>query len=144
MSSLCKRFGVKGLINYLRFPMKSCKKQNKLLSYVSSIFMMLALAWLTVSLPFVYEAQQVTDNYKSAAKQDLPDTEEDANPFANTTEEKTPNSANSLSEEYLHDTHSSENYIAVPSTEYKVEHASTYIAFHGELISPPPDANAGI
>jgi cytoskeletal protein RodZ len=126
--------------------MKSCKKQNKLISYVSSIFMMLALAWLTVSLPFVYEAQQVREDYKSAAKQDLAGTEEDSNPFSNTTEEKTPNNnnVNTPSEEYLHDHHSSETYIAVPSTEYKVEHASTYIAFHGELISPPPDATVGI
>lgn len=124
--------------------MKECKKQNNLTGYFSSIFMMLALAWLTVSLPFVYEAQQVADNYKSAAKHSLPDTEEDTNPFANTTEEKTPNSVNTPTEEYLHDTHSSENYITVPSTEYKVEHVSTYIAFHGELISPPPDANASI
>jgi hypothetical protein len=124
--------------------MKACKKQNKLTGYFSSIFMMLALAWLTVSLPFVYEAQRVADNYNSTAKHSLPDTEEDTNPFANTTEEKTPNSVNTPSEEYLHDAHSSENYITVPSTEYKVEHVSTYIAFHGELISPPPDANAGI
>src|SRR5687767_3552311 len=102
--------------------MKACKKQNKLPGYFSSIFMMLALAWLTVSLPFVYEAQQVRDNQKTESHQNLPDTEEDANPFANTTEEKTPNSVNTPSEEYLHDSHSSDTYITVPSTEYKVEH----------------------
>jgi cytoskeletal protein RodZ len=121
--------------------MKARKKQNKLPVYISSVFMMLALAWLTISLPFVYSAQQVTETRQTtkSASPDTAATEEDSNPFANTTEEKTPNSVNTPSEEYLHDSHASENYITVPSTEYKVEHVSTYIAFHGELISPPPD-----
>jgi hypothetical protein len=140
--TLCERFGVTPFMDYIRQLMKASKNQNKLTAYFSSIFMMLALAWLTISLPFVYSAQEQAADTEQAAKHSLPDTatEEDSNPFANTTEEKTPNSVNTPTEEYLHDSHSSENYIAVPSTEYKVEHASTYIAFHGELISPPPDA----
>jgi hypothetical protein len=138
--ALCERFGVTPLINYLRQLMNARNKQSKLPCYLSSIFMMLALAWLTISLPFVYSAQQGTETQQTA-KNSLPDsTEEDANPFANTTEEKTPNSVNAPSEEYLHDNDYSENYISVPSTEYKIVHTSLYIAFHGELISPPPDA----
>src|SRR5688572_8800640 len=117
-------------------------KQVKLKSYASCIFMMLALLWLTVSLPVVNAAQQKAQT--SSLQQQLPteNTEDDTsnNPFGNTTEEKTSNNTTTLSEEYLHDNHSSEDYITVPSTEYKVEHASIYIAFHGELISPPPDA----
>jgi hypothetical protein len=121
--------------------MNSRKRPNKVSSYISSIFMMLALAWLTVSLPIVYGAQQA-DTYKTAENQSSQDKQEDdgTNPFANTTEEKTPNSVNTPSEEYLHDAHDGIYYIAVPSTEYKPENVSTYIAFHGELISPPPDA----
>lgn len=109
---------------------------------LSSIFMMLTLAWLTVSLPFVNGAQQTASQMEATAAGLPADSNDDDNdnPFANTTEEKTSNSSISLSEEYLHDSHSAEQYFAVPSIEYKVVHASTYIAFHGELISPPPDA----
>ena len=128
-------------MKYFRLLMKSTKK-DKLSNWLSSIFMMLALAWLTVCLPVVYGAQQDQDSY--VATENLPDEnapEDDSdNPLANTTEEKTPNSVNTPSEEYLHDSHAAENYIAVPSTEYKLENVPIYIAFHGELISPPPDA----
>jgi hypothetical protein len=105
-----------------------------------SIFLMLTLAWLTISLPFVYPPQQQVEvNNTADAANNTGDKEgSTSNPFSNTTEEKTSGSV-SIAEEYLHDTHSSEDYIAVPSIEYKVEHVATYIAFHGELISPPPD-----
>lgn len=122
--------------------MTPCQKQIKRSSYVSCIFMMLALAWLTVSLPFVYASRQAAKSTFSVNKNTTADNnekEDTSNPFANTTEEKTSGSVNTLSEEYLHDAHSSDEDFSVPSTEYKVEHASTYIAFHGELISPPPD-----
>lgn len=100
--------------------------------------MMLTLAWLTVSLPFVNSARQSVQQTKTSS---VPANQEDDNdnPFANTTEEKAPGSGNTIAEEYLHDHYSCEHYITVPSAEYKVEHVSTYIAFHGELISPPPD-----
>jgi hypothetical protein len=103
--------------------------------------MMLTLAWLTVSLPYVTEAQQKAQAAKCPnVNSPLDCNEEEAeNPFANTTEEKTSNSFSSLSEEYLHDIHFHDLYVEIPSTEFKVEDAATYIAFHGELIVPPPD-----
>ena len=125
--------------------MKYRRKTNKIACIVSSLFMALTLVWLTVSLPVVNGARQKAmniENSTTAASTSSGEnnTGEDDNSFANnTTEEKTPNST-TLSEEYLHDTNSTDNSITVPSTEYKVEHASTYIAFHGELICPPPDA----
>jgi hypothetical protein len=137
----CKRFGIKDLMKYFRQLMKSSNKA-KLSNWLSSIFMMLALAWLTVCLPVVYGAQQDKDNYAAAENlptEEAPEDDSTNNPFANTTEEKTPNSVNIPSEEYLHDSHAADNYIAVPSTEYKLEHVPIYLAFHGELISPPPD-----
>ena len=102
---------------------------------------MLTLACLTVSLPFVYSAKQLIEQ-NIAADANLPfDENEDEtdNPFTNTTEEKTSNNISLASEEYIHDTHSVEQYLVVLSTEYKIEHVSTYIAFYGELICPPPD-----
>ena len=101
--------------------------------------MMLTLAWLTVSLPFVYDAQQTIEK-KADAELPTTNTEEETdNPFANTTEEKTPSSTSSLSEEYLHDAHLSELYLSIIAKEYNIENFSTYIAFYGELISPPPE-----
>ena len=96
--------------------------------FTTCIFMMVTLAWFTVSLPFVYAAQQkLTLNHTADGYVTANDSEEESNnPFANTTEEKTPNSIGSMSEEYLHDTHSSEQYLAaILSKEYKIRHMST-------------------
>jgi hypothetical protein len=129
-------------MGYLRSLMKSSQKQIKITAILSSVFMILTLAWLTVSLPFVNASQQQATQQGSLATDNPLNAEEEANnnnPFGNTTEEKTSSNFNSLSEEYLHDSHSFDHYVIVPSAEYKLEHVSTYIAFHGELISPPPD-----
>ena len=101
---------------------------------------MLTLAWLTVSLPFLYTAQQTIEQ-TAALDTGIPSPDQEQepeNPLTNTTEEKTPNSS-TATEEYLHEMHSAEQYLAALSLEYKVEDVSTYIAFYGELISPPPD-----
>jgi hypothetical protein len=102
---------------------------------------MFTLACLTVSLPFAYAAKQIVErNYSMDVNMPYAGSEDETdNTFADTTEEKTSGNFSSSSEEYLHDSHSSDQYFAVPSTEYKVEQFSTYIAFYGELISPPPD-----
>ncbi|MEJ7738797.1 MAG: hypothetical protein WKF97_15335 [Chitinophagaceae bacterium] len=121
--------------------MKIRQKPSLIFLFVSCIFMMFTLAWFTVSLPFVYNAQQKVQGNKSSDGH-VPinnNDEETDNPFATTTEEKTSGNNGSMSEEYIHDAHSSEQYIAVLANEYKVRQMSTYIAFYGELISPPPD-----
>jgi hypothetical protein len=108
--------------------------------YVSSIFMMLVLAWLTISIPFVYAAQEnIQAKSKTTASTTTNSEEKSNNPFANTTEEKTPGNSNSLSEEYIHEPHSIEHFQTEFSRQYKIEQFSTYIAFYGELLSPPPD-----
>ena len=102
---------------------------------------MLTLAWLTISLPFLYAAQQTIEQ-SVASDAGIPSDhqeKESENPLVNTTEEKT-NNTNTATEEYLHESHSGEQYLPSLTSEYKVEPMSTYIAFYGELISPPPDA----
>lgn len=69
----------------------------------------------------------------------LTENEEEANPLGNTTEEKAPNSLSSFSEEYLHDNHRSEYFFLIASQFHKCENANTYVAFHGELLVPPPN-----
>ena len=103
---------------------------------------MLTLAFLTVSLPFVYHAKQIADiETSSDPNTTIGENEEDNdNPFANTTEEKPATSISVGSEEYLHELHSEEQYLAALSKEYLTLDVSIYNAFVGELISPPPDA----
>jgi hypothetical protein len=100
----------------------------------SSIFMALTLLWLTVSLPFVYESQQEAQKIETGAASN------DDNPLASTTEEKAP-SPTTLSEEYLHHTDELEHPWTAIQHHHRNFPSSLYIAFHGELISPPPDAN---
>ena len=99
--------------------------------------MMLALLWLTLSLPFVFKAQQELAK-KYSISSNLPVTEEESNPFSSTTEEKAPSST-SFSEEYLHDCHISHHVSAILMAMHILQNDGTYHAYHGELDVPPPD-----
>src|SRR4051812_24454100 len=78
---------------------RQVKRGRKIFSasqIVSSLFMVIALLWLTISTPFVYASQEVQKEHsqnKSLA---------DNNPFAGTTEERSESGMNTLSE-YLHE-----------------------------------------
>lgn len=111
--------------------MKGTRNIWSLQQVVSSLFMILALLWLTVSTPFVY-ADQLAQTEQGAAN-------DDSNPFSNTTEEKNESSVNTLSE-YLHDHHIADDSIKVLTKFYKCHPSDLYFAFHPELIVPPPEA----
>jgi hypothetical protein len=122
--------------------MRRDKKKYSFFQLASAILMILALLWLTVSLPFVYESQQEIarqDNKSEISTPLTPTEEESANPFGSNSEEKAPNS--SVSEEYLHDHHKSDHFLSIASQFHKCENAGIYIAFHGELLVPPPNAS---
>ena len=109
---------------------------------VSAIMMIVALSWLTISAPFVFEQQQKIAKQNSSACADLPiagTEEEAANPFSGSTEEKAPKTLNTFSEEYLHNHHQSEYFLTVASQFHKCENAGIYVAYHGELLVPPPN-----
>lgn len=112
--------------------MKRGKGPHNLIDKISAILMMLALIWLTASLPYVYEAQQ-------AAKKTVSQTTNSGNPLSGTTEEKT-SSVNSLSEEYLHHIEDQVDFTVIKKSHVQPHFEDVYIAFHGELISPPPEA----
>lgn len=121
--------------------MKKNKPYNNLFRKVSAICMIVALIWLTISTPFVFHFQQELINIeKTQAKKNPPTEKGNSNPLANTNEEKTP-SVNTFSEEYLH--HSEENNLRTNNTSNQYGNLSEalYLAFHGELVSPPPDFN---
>ncbi len=110
------------------------KKQHRTYStaqFFSVILMITALLWLTVSLPFVYNAQQASITWSA-------EEEQGDYPFSNTTEEKAPSSV-SIAEEYLHDHSEIHAFIAAKLNHAHCHAWDVYIAFHGELISPPPD-----
>lgn len=104
----------------------------------SAIFMILALAWLTVSAAFIYP---VTKQNKDTAAAQYPaddNQEEGSKPLPNSTEEKNPASG-SLLEEYLHDNHTDEHFFSVVLHHHTHENADDYVAYHGELHAPPPN-----
>lgn len=100
----------------------------------SSLFMITALLWLTVSAPFVYQAQKIQQEIQKQSQQT-----EDNNPFSNTTEEKNESSVNTLSE-YLHEPPALENNFIVLTRLYKLYSSKIYFEHHPELLSPPPEA----
>lgn len=103
-------------------------------SVISSLFMIMALVWLTISTPFVFASQQAQQ--KEIQKQ--AGSSEDRNPFSTTTEEKNEGSVNTLSE-YLHDLNSINHHFIVLTRIYKCHTSDLYYAYHPELISPPPE-----
>lgn len=108
---------------------------------LSAVMLMVALLWLTVSTPFVYQAQQHYSKFqKAATSSSLAGNEEECNdsPQTNTTEEKAPGGMNSLSEEYLHH-HDHSGHFLFAAAQYPTWHAATYTAFHGEMLVPPPN-----
>jgi hypothetical protein len=109
----------------------------------SCVSMILMLLWLTISAPFIIPDQQKKmDGSKAGitAQAELPADSEDAdtNPFANTTEEKPESGASSLSE-YLHHLDELVLHSTALTTSYNWHSSALYIAFHGELLSPPPE-----
>jgi len=122
--------------------MKGNRKKYSPLQHLSAVFMILALLWLTISAPFVIAAQQELTKQDTTANATSPlagNEEETANPFGNTTEEKAPSSS-SFSEEYLHDHHKADYFFSIVSQYHKCEDSGTYVAYHGELLVPPPNA----
>jgi len=123
--------------------MKKNKKKYSPFQMASAIFMILALLWLTISAPFILSGQQKSVKQQKTSSTSVPaetSEEESSNPLGNnTTEEKVPGTI-SLSEEYLHDHHTTEYFFSLISQYHKLENAGTYTAFHGEILIPPPNA----
>jgi hypothetical protein len=105
---------------------------------VTAIFMVFTLVWLTISTPFVFAAaqQQQTCASNTAADEESP--ADEINPFGNTTEEKAESGSNSISE-YHHDMHELVHPAGTLPKHNGCHDADVYVAFHGELLTPPPN-----
>jgi hypothetical protein len=116
------------------------KRQNKYSSrhIASSIFMILALAWLTISAPFVYASYKDAGVAMQNQQCEQP-ADEDCNPFSGTTEEKSHNGGLNTLSEYLHDAYHADHHYSIIDRFHKGHNYDLYFAFHPELISPPPE-----
>ena len=105
------------------------------------IFMILALLWLTISLPIVDKArEQMAKQYSSSTlpAEDNPVENNEDNPLSNSLEEKSGNA--SILEEYLHHSHEAFSPANPYLSHIDPNSYDLYIAFHGELLSPPPES----
>jgi hypothetical protein len=121
--------------------MKRSRKIYSVFQLFSAVVMILALVWLTVSAPFVYAAQQELAKQQKMEKASSPLAgceEESSNPLGKSTEEKAPGNT-SLSEEYIHNNHRIYLFFSIATQYHNCENADAYIAFHGELLVPPPN-----
>jgi len=108
---------------------------NRFYNYISAVFLAGLLLLLTIGLPVTY-------NSLKAIRADITQSDScDKNPYSNSTEERTPSGGVSINEEYVHemryDLHLPPQQVSVA---YIHAHEATYVAFHGELHCPPPNA----
>jgi len=118
--------------------MKQQKHTIQQRQVIPAAVMIFSLLWLTVSLPFVDTAKtQIAISLAEESGEEPANN--DNNPFANTTEEKTSGGNNTLSEEFLHETQYLHKHSECTVNHNKCNHPALYIAFHGELFCPPPN-----
>lgn len=101
----------------------------------AALLMLLALLWLTVSTPFVFKAQQKGIAVEKGIQGKTSDAQD---PFSGTTEEKTESGLSALSE-YLHDIAYPEQHFKVLVKYEKCHSSGLYLAYHPDLLCPPPD-----
>lgn len=105
-----------------------------------AVFLIAVLGWLTVSTPYIISTQQKASaagkviNWCSSDCDD-----EGSDSSGNNIDEKAPSGPN-LSEEFLHEHHSLHSFSAITDYNYAQHNADVYVAFHGELHAPPPNA----
>ncbi|MGB8195017.1 MAG: hypothetical protein WCF67_23980, partial [Chitinophagaceae bacterium] len=90
----------------------------------------------TVSTPFIYVGDKMV---KTEAEQKTADTDEN-NLIAGTTEEKSESGANTISE-YLNEIQHESRPFNLVIKIFKCHTSDIYLAFHPELICPPPKHN---
>jgi len=105
-----------------------------------STLLIMTLLWLTVSLPYISDAQQYSTRIAlESGKSSLP-LDDSSNPVSGNPEEKAASGGiNTLSEEYLHHP---EEILAMETS--RVSHSTFHLicfyeTFHGELLCPPPN-----
>lgn len=120
--------------------MKRGNKTYHLLHKAAAVFLMATLAWLTVSTPYIMSVQQQKQSANhNSISWNCNDCEDDCNDSSsNNVDEKAPST--NLSEEFLHEHHANHAYAVLIDYNHGHENCGIYIAYHGELHAPPPNA----
>lgn len=129
------------ILNPIRYFCPSVKKRQYTIEQkhkLYSLLMLCLLAWLTVCLPYVSESQKTLKYHLENITEDSQEAE-NSNPLTNTNEERT-ESSTSLFSEYLHDLHFTEHTFEELSSFRKCSSSSLYLAYHPEMVIPPPEA----
>ncbi len=114
--------------------MTRCTDTQQAYRRCAAILMILAMLWLTVSIPFVYEAKQILAEQTSSGSAST----DDGNPFANATEEKNEKGVSTISE-YVHELQDRHGCGPTAPEFDRNRNTSLFIAFYGEMLSPPPE-----
>lgn len=120
---------------FRKLKMKRSQQAGSLKHIAYSVLMIFTLLWLTVSTPFVYQADQVQKKLSRQSNQQS----QAGNLFSNITEEQNENSVNTLSE-YLHETQLVNSHFVTVTRLYNHYPSIIVPQHHPELLSPPPEA----
>jgi len=104
--------------------------------FVAVTLLQILLLWLTIGLPVI--SRNIQKLKPVSFKESPLQTEDDQNPVSGGSEEKTA-AAVTLSEEFLHHQEVTEGLFFIPCLPFFLSGQDTYLAYHGELYSPPPD-----
>jgi hypothetical protein len=103
----------------------------------SAVALIIALLWLTVSAPFVFSIQQEIAKQQTSGSPTSGCEEESGNPLGGSEEKSSVSS--SFSEEFLHHQERLGIFMTDLFNYHPPADDGTYIAYHGELLVPPPN-----
>ncbi|MEP7374223.1 MAG: hypothetical protein ABI675_12585 [Chitinophagaceae bacterium] len=107
--------------------------------FFSCIVLLAAFLWLIIGTSFLGVEQQKQVINKTTSKNAAGESGKTFVPFENTTEEKTENSPNVFSGEYLKVDTEHFLHTDIPLKHTKYHFADSFIAFYGESVSHPPE-----
>lgn len=120
--------------------MHKAKKTYTSFQKLSCVCLMMLLAWLTISAPFIARAKAALNKQQKAfAIASSAAEEENADSTGKNTGEKV-SADNTLTEEFLHEHQSAHHFFSPGPPQQKHGNADDYTAFHSELHVPPPNA----
>ncbi len=105
--------------------------------------MIVALLWLTASAPFIVEIKSNINKQSGVSYHNLEEqaTSENTNPYSGLNEEQC--SGSGSFSEYLHEAISIMPFAIQQLTHNSFIDGNIYIAYYGELLSPPPERIIG-
>ncbi len=109
---------------------------------LSSLLMLFALVWLSISTPFVYANQQAQQKISKKLQADKKEkaAADDTSQTSTPEEDEVVTSVTNISE-YLHSHNFAiKHFIPIAVVHNKCHPSDLYFAYHPDLISPPPEA----